>query len=361
MRSKLNKKFTYFNTNTNANIKKILYIFLIISIIIIAFNIYSISIFYNDSSGGVLYNKNSPLHIIENFDVEKYVDVCKNRKTQFYDLTKSKLSNAFDVSNNSDCEILCTKNNCDIFLLKDISNSAMKKCSLFNDNKGISDISLTLNCESKILPLNDYGAYNGYGFVNKYYFKDNNANFKYIDRYLAETEYIIDDLSYISYLNKKVNTLNLSNLNSKNLYDYLEAKKIIAYDNLLTIINDVNGRLFDNSKNILFTDLMNHSLSHNEIKSNVLLSGPRDVSFINLINDYTNTNNNTEILNNKQTTLLTNSESINIIYLILFIIMVLTIILLFLYNIDIISEFILFSYFIFIILLIVFINNIVKI
>jgi hypothetical protein len=373
MKSKLNNKFTYFNANTNANanVKKVLYILfiiiIIISIISIAFNIYSHSIFYNDVSGSdvsedVLYKKNSPFsNIIETFDVEKYVDICKNRKTHFYHLTSSKLSTAFDVSNNSDCELMCSRGNCEIFLLKDISNSTMKQCRLFNDIEGSYDISLTLNCESNILPTNDYGAYNGYGFVNKYYFQDNSINFQYIDRYLEETEYIIDDLSYISYLNKKANSLDLTNLNSKNLYDYLEDRKISAYNNILTVINDVNSRLFNNSKNILFTDLLNHSFTHSEISSNILLTAPRDVSFIKLINDSINTNNNTEILNNKQSTLLTNYQSINSIYLILFIIMVLTIILLILYNIDIISEFILFSYFIFIILLILFINNIVKI
>ena len=128
MKSKLNNKFTYFNANSNANanIKKVLYILFIISIIIVAFNIYSQSIFYSDVSGShvsedVLYNKNSPFsNIIETFDVERYVDVCKNRKTHFYDLTSSKLSSAFDVSNNSDCELSCSRANCEIFLLKDI-------------------------------------------------------------------------------------------------------------------------------------------------------------------------------------------------------------------------------------------------
>ena len=353
MKSKFNNKFTYFKAHaSNSNIKNSLNVFLII--IVIVLNIYLINVLYYDSS---VSNSNT---IKENFDTEKYVDICKNRKTNFYNINTSKLSTPRNVVSNSDCELLCTQGNCEIFLLTDISGST-KKCTLFNDISGSYDISLTLNCESNILPPNDYGVYNGYGFVNKYYFEDNKSGFQYIDRYLEETEYIIDDLSYINYLHSKTVNLDLTNINSSNLYDYLENEKIKAYNKILNIINDVNNRVFLSSKNILFTDLFNHSLSHNEISANILLTPKRDISFIDLINNSINTNNNSDILNNKQNTLLTSYNSINSIYLILFIIMVLTIVLLMLYNANIISELLLFSYFILIILLILFINNIVKI
>jgi hypothetical protein len=349
------------NATTNGNIKKLLYILFFTSIIVI--NIYLLSIANYNSLGLDSENKSIHNSIIENFDVEKYVDLCKNRKTNFYDLTPSKLTNALDVSSNSDCELACDDAKCDIFLLKDISNSTMKKCSLFKDpnTNPIYDISLTLNCESNILPPNDYGLYNGYGFVNKNYFEDKKSGFQYIDRYLEETELIIDDLSYISYLNKKANSLDLTNISSKNMYDYIEDQKISVYNTILNSINNVNSKLFNNSKNILFTDLFNHSLSHSEISNNVLIAKTRDLSFIELINNSGTINTNSELLKNRQNTLLTNSKSINSIYLILFIIMVLTLILLILYNTNIIGEFVLLSYFVFIIVLILFINNIVKI
>jgi hypothetical protein len=349
------------NATTNGNIKQLLYILFFVSIIVI--NIYLLSIANYNSLGLVSENKSIYNSIIENFDVEKYVDPCKNRKTNFYDITPSKLTNASDVSSNSDCELACDQANCDIFLLKDISNSTRKKCSLYKDTNtnAIYDVSLTLNCESNILPPNDYGVYNGYGFVNKNYFEDNKSGFQYIDRYLEETEFIIDDLSYISYLNKKANSLDLTNISSKNMYDYIENQKISVYNTILNSINDVNTKLFNNSKNILFTDLFNHSLSHSEIRDNVLIPKTRDLSFIELINNSGTINSNSELLKNRQNTLLTNSNSINSIYLILFIIMILTLILLILYNTNIIGEFVLLSYFVFIIVLILFINNIVKI
>ena len=352
------------NPTTNGNIKQLLYILFFISIIVI--NIYLISIANYNSLGLVSESEHNP--IIENFDVEKYIDICKNRKTNFYDLAPSKLTNASDVLNNSACELACDNAQCDIFLLQDISNSTRKKCSLYKDPNlnALYDISLTLNCESNILPPNDYGVYNGYGFVNKNYFEDKKSGFQYIDRYLEETELIIDDLSYIGYLNKKANSLDLTNINSKNvsdyiLYDYIQDQKIDVYNAILNSINDVNSRLFNNSKNILFTDLFNHSLSHSEISNNVLIPKTRDLSFIELINNSGTINANSELLKNRQNTLLTNSNSINSIYLILFIIMVLTLILLILYNTNIIGEFVLLSYFVFIIILILFINNIVKI
>ena len=352
------------NATTNGNIKQLLYILFFTSIIVII--IYLISIANYNSLG--LLNKSEVNSIIENFDIEKYVDLCKNRKTNFYDLTPSKLTNARDVSSNSDCELACDDAQCDIFLLQDISNSTRKKCSLYKDPNlnALYDISLTLNCESNILPPNDYGVYNGYGFVNKNYFEDKKSGFQYIDRYLEETELIIDDLSYIGYLNKKANSLDLTNINSKNvsdyiLYDYIQDQKIDVYNTILNSINNVNSRLFNNSKNILFTDLFNHSLSHSEISNNVLIAKTRDLSFIELINNSGTINANSELLKNRQNTLLTNSNSLNSIYLILFIIMVLTLILLILYNTNIIGEFVLLSYFVFIIILILFINNIVKI
>lgn len=345
------------NATTNGNIKQLLYILFFTSIIVI--NIYLISIANYNSLGLVSYSEHNS--IIENFDVEKYVDICKNRKTNFYDLTPSKLTNASDVLNNSACELACDNAQCDIFLLQDISNSTRKKCSLYKDLNALYDISLTVNCESTILPPNDYGVYNGYGFVNKNYFQDNKAGFKYIDRYLEETELIIDDLSYIGYLTKKANSLDLTNISNKNVYDYIEDQKIRAYNTILNSINDVNSSLFNSSKNILFTDLFNHTLSHNEISNNVLIAKTRDLSFIELINNSGTINANSELLKNRQSTLLTNSNSINSIYLILFIIMVLTLILLILYNTNIIGEFVLLSYFVFIIILILFINNIVKI
>ena len=352
------------NATTNGNIKQLLYILFFTSIIVII--IYLISIANYNSLG--LLNKSEVNSIVENFDIEKYVDLCKNRKTNFYDLTPSKLTNARDVSSNSDCELACDDAQCDIFLLQDISNSTRKKCSLYKDPNlnALYDISLTLNCESNILPPNDYGVYNGYGFVNKNYFEDKKSGFQYIDRYLEETEFIIDDLSYIGYLNKKANSLDLTNINSKNvsdyiLYDYIQGQKIDVYNTILNSINNVNSRLFNNSKNILFTDLFNHYLSHSEISNNVLIAKTRDLSFIELINNSGTINANSQLLKNRQSTLLTNSNSINSIYLILFIIMVLTLILLILYNTNIISEFVLLSYFVFIIILILFINNIVKI
>ena len=347
------------NATTNGNIKQLLYILFFTCIIVI--NIYLISIANYNSLGLVSYSESEHNSIIENFDVEKYVDICKNRKTNFYDLTPSKLTNASDVLNNSACELACDNAQCDIFLLQDISNSTRKKCSLYKDLNALYDISLTVNCESTILPPNDYGVYNGYGFVNKNYFQDNKAGFQYIDRYLEETELIIDDLSYIGYLTKKANSLDLTNISNKNVYDYIEDQKIRAYNTILNSINDVNSSLFNSSKNILFTDLFNHTLSHNEISNNVLIAKTRDLSFIELINNSGTINANSQLLKNRQSTLLTNSNSINSIYLILFIIMVLTLILLILYNTNIISEFVLLSYFVFIIILILFINNIVKI
>jgi hypothetical protein len=372
---KFNNKFPYFsanlsknanvnaNVNANANVntdtKNILSVFFII--IIIALNIVLINIFTYNSKvldyNSIIQSNN----IIENFDTEKYIDVCKNKKTQFYDINTSKLTNELEVSNNSECELLCDQAKCDIFLLKDISNSTSKKCGLFTDISGSYDTDLTLNCESNILPPNEHGVYNGYGFVNKFYFKDNNDAFNYIDRYLEETEYIIDDLSYISYLHKTASGLDLTNSNGRNYYDYLQELKLRAYNDLLNVINDVNNRIFYSSKNILFTDLFNKVLSQNESSGNILMAQKRDLSFVNLIGKSDIIDKNSEILENKQNTLFTNYKSINGIYLILFIIMVLTIPLLILYYANIISEFLIICYFIFVILLILFINNIVKI
>jgi hypothetical protein len=127
-------------------------------------------------------------------------------------------------------------------------------------------------------------------------------------------------------------------------------------------VTDINVRFISNysGPDIEYFETASEGLNFLYSYSGIPIKS-RDGYTINLINNSITTNNNSDILNNKQNTLFTNYNSINSIYLILFVIMILTIVLLILYNADIISELLLFSYFILIILLILFINNIVKI
>ena len=70
--------------NESTNSKSTTYISAAIIALILGFSIYIL--YFN--------NQNSEDYLVENFDVGKYVDVCKNRNTHFYNLLET-LSTAF--------------------------------------------------------------------------------------------------------------------------------------------------------------------------------------------------------------------------------------------------------------------------
>ena len=343
MKSNLSKLSKLSNLSNNKFIKIILVtLVIVLSIYLLYFNDKK---FITDPS-----NLNCEDPIVENFNVAKYVDICKNRKTNFYEF--SGMLEIFKDTPN--CELKCDKNECDAFIING------NDCNLYNGNlnkKGIdtNTVSVDVNCESNILPEDKAGKYNGYGYINKKYFKDNKSKFRYKDTYLDEATKIRVDLVN---LKKDRDALKRLPTNTESdITKYNIERGVI--DNKYTAILDkfnTNKNLFDNEQNILFTDMLGYSDDH------VLIPEERTMDFINDINDKDKTTKDSYNLDSKLGSIEKNYNSMYIQYILLAFIMVITIILLILYKFSnyVINEKILMLYIIFITFTLLFLNHYIK-
>ena len=310
-------------------------------------------------------NHNSEDYLVENFDVGKYVDVCKNRNTHFYSLGSLALEKP-SATNIDACEKLCDISNCHAFTFKD------NKCYTYNgildpttniDTRNATTNPIKINCNTKILAADKYnaGPYNGIGFMNKTYFENNKANLQYLDPYLEETTTILGNLYSIE--NKRNQIRNLNPLSSS--YDASYNALLLATINedkaLFRKFDTLNQDLFDipvdSSRNVLYTDMYNNS----DISNTILAPRPRDDAFL---EDITKKNNMVKKSDTLDGTMEARSEKFavnNIHYLILALIMIVTIIMLILYKSStFINEQILIVYIISVTFLVLFITHQLK-
>ena len=290
----------------------------------------------------------------ENFDVHKYVDICKTRKTRFYDFTSNKAPlsvHTIDASNN--CENLCdTTRDCQFFTMKESDQGLgnTKTCYLYSsplnsNNIDTNIMNINVNCNSTILPPNSSNDYNGFGYVNKLYFEHNKNKFNYKDAYLDKANELITTL--------KDNRLNLNRLATQH-GDHSElTANSEYYTNVIGSWISTFGELigFDTNKLTTLnnsTDLFNENILDDE--KNKALKKLAAIS------------KDTPELDNKLSDVKSGGYANNLFYIILSFIMIITIILLILYkfNTDIISDRFMIFYFIIIVILFMFIQYMLK-
>ena len=123
--------------------------------------------------------------IYEGFGMN-YKNMCKGKKTHFYDVTGTNLNKTvFTIDDTTPtCSNRCDTSNCDVFTVKD------NVCSLYNDLSN-SDFSVKINCDE--LPANQFVTYEGEGFVRPSYLKDNEPQFVYKDYLLEQANSIKAD------------------------------------------------------------------------------------------------------------------------------------------------------------------------
>lgn len=226
-------KYSMKKYNSN-NIKNI------ILIALICLSIYFLYFYDSDLNIESHIKRKDNYENIENFDT-KYKNLCKDRPTHFYNIDQSKMGvNMGEVgfvykptSDTSDCNYQCDICNCNIYM-KDKSGN----CYIYNASNSDNDtnMDISVNCNSKILPPELNMVYNGQGYVNTDYFKNNSENFKYIDAYLKQANLLKDKYNEIgkqigylkaknaSYANIDTNITNIMfSINSfgKKLADYL--------------------------------------------------------------------------------------------------------------------------------------------
>lgn len=290
---------------------------------------------------------------IENFDVSRYVDVCKNRRTQFYDykmgttLSTLPLYN-IDISNN--CEKKCNDTpNCQFFAMKENAAGVVedKKCYLYikaldSSYNDTSLMNMKVNCNSTLIP-NSTTSYSGFGYINKKYFENNKEKFSYKDAYLDKANELIPTL--------KDNRTNLDALATSTpaTHQQLTTNAQTYITTMGTWISSFGALIgFDTTKLTTIndeTDMFNDSILDDQKN--------KDLKHLALISK------ETPELDNKLVDVKSSGYVNKLFYTILAFIMIITIILLILYKLNanaIISDRFMIIYFIVIVILFMFIR-----
>ena len=338
--------------NASTNSKSTTYISAAIITLILGFSIYIL--YFN--------NQNSEDYLVENFDVSKYVDVCKNRNTHFYNLNPIQRS----ATNINDCEKLCDISNCHAFTFKDnicYNYKGTLNPTTYIDTRNATTNPIKINCNTKILAADKYnaGPYNGIGFMNKTYFENNKRDISYIDPYLEETTNILGDLYSIENKRNQIRNLDPLSYNYDLSYHALSLATINEDKALFRKFDTLNRDIFDipvdSSRNVLYTDMYNNS----DISNTILAPRPRNAAFIEDITKKNNMVKKTDTLDGTIEARSNNFAVNNIHYLILTLIMIVTIIMLVLYkSSNFINEQILIVYIISVTFLVLFITHQLK-
>jgi hypothetical protein len=373
-KNKFTNNFNLISTmkNVNNNFKNSKYINPAIIILIITFSIYLLyfndKIYVQDTITNSLNENNNTGnnddtcensdqdYLVENFDVEKYVDVCKNRNTRIYNLGNTGVTSTTITPSTpkaiDQCEKICSDSSCQVFTLSG------NVCYTYKKTPPRSSDPIKISCDSKIFAPSDYNSrtYNGIGYINNSYFKNNKTDFSYIDPFLIESKNVLGQLYSIA--NKRNTLMNYSLIDFSNNY-YRDSLEILTGEvDLFNKFDTLNTKLFDISRNKLYTDKFNFS---DAIANSILAPVERDISFQTYINDKYNMVKKSDNLDGLLAVKSENFIVNNYRYLILTFIMVITIIMLVLYkSSNFINEKILIAYIIIVTFIVLFITHQLK-
>jgi hypothetical protein len=335
-----------------ADLKSNKYTNVIIISLIVVFSIYLLyfndKIHLQDTIVNSLNEKED--RTVENFDVGTYVDVCKNRNTHFYNLNP----NPGEATNLDECERNCTDASCHVFTFK--NNSCYTYKGIL-DGSGIDTSRranpIKISCNSTKFPGSSYGNnYNGVGYINKSYFNNNKTILDYIDPYLEESTQVLGALYSID------NSRNLLKTAASSNAERLRGQIKTGYEQLFTKFSDLNSTIFDNTKNVLYTDMFQDTPA---INTSILAPARRDLSYISYLDKKSNTSNKSNNLDGLIDGNAPKSISSNLRYLILALIMIITVIVLILYKSSkLINEKVLIIYIIIITVMVLFITHYLK-
>lgn len=354
--------------NLSNNFKNNKYINTYINVIIIAFIVvFSIYLLYFNNNNIHIQdaimnsldenndeNNDNEDSLVENFNVSKYVDICKKRNTNYYNLNPVLAS----ARNITDCEKMCDANNCHAFTFQSNNNNCYTYTAQNFDSSNVDTRTtpIKINCNSKVFD-SSYGLYNGIGYMNKVYYQNNKHNLDYLDPYLEESINVLGNLYSIENKRLQLGRLNPTSPAYSVSYDLIRTPMINEEKLLFKKFTTINRDIFDASRNILFTDIFNSSDTDNSILTPI----PRDISYIIDLDNKDNISKKFDNLGGMLDVLSENGLSYNLRYLILAFIMVITIIILILYkSSNYINEKILVVYIIIITLLVLFITHHLK-
>ena len=369
----LSTRIKNITNNISHNFKNNKYINVVIIALIILFSIYLL--YFNDkilvqdaitnslnettnTNTNETTNTNDSDYLVENFDVATYVDVCKNRNTRIYNLgtTNTKVFGGKDFNINT-CEDECNTTNCHIFALDNNNKCTTYTGRLDDQLKDIRSTSLgpiKINCDSKVLTNN--GTYNGIGYINKKYLKNNKTDISYIDTYLEGSVDVLGKLYSLESKRKQLAELDPTSTNFISQYKAIRDPMTEVNSALFSKFQTLNDDIIDNNRNILYTS---DTSVYPNITNNVLVpKKPASATYLNDKDKITKKSNNLGgILDGISEKFIVN----NLRYLILTIIMIITIIILILYKAsNVISEKVLIIYITIITMLVLYITYYLK-
>lgn len=356
--------------NVSNNFKNSKYINPVIITLILGFSIYLLyfndkiyvqdsitsSLNENNNTGNNDDNSNQD-YLVENFDVSKYVDVCKNRNTRIYNLGTTGIGTTgittHQNKNIHECEKICSDNSCQVFTLSG------NVCYTYKGTGARTTNPIKISCDSYIFsPNNSYntGSYNGVGYINNSYFKNNNTDLSYIDPFLIESTDVLGQLYNIE--NKRNTLMNYSPVEFSNNFLRVSTEIHNAERALYQKFDTLNSSIFDISRNKLYTDMFNTTPA---MSNTILAPIRRTNAFLKDVDDKYNMVKNSDNLDGLLAAKSENFIVNNYRYLILTFIMVITIILLILYkSSNFINEKILIAYIIIVTFLVLFITQQLK-
>jgi hypothetical protein len=221
------------------------------------------------------------------------------------------------------CEKICSDSSCQVFTLSG------NVCYTYKRTPPRSSDPIKISCDSKIFSPSDYnsGSYNGIGYINYSYFKNNKTDFSYIDPFLIESKNVLRQLYTID--NSRNILMNYSLIDFSNNYNRASSEILTGEANLFTKFDTLNTNLFDISRNKLYTDKFNFS---DAMANSILAPVERDIPFMKDVDDKYNMVKKSDNLDGLLAVKSENFIVNNYRYLILTFIMVITIIMLVLYK-----------------------------
>jgi hypothetical protein len=285
-----------------------------------------------------------------------FVNICHPKKSNFYNINPNALeevSRESGITANS-CKYKCEVGDCDLYLMNnDICKLYKKKTDADSDASF-----LEVNCNTKVLPSPDPSnpdaptyTFMGEGKIEKKFYKEHKKNFKHIN-------YLLDTANDIKSDYMKINT---------EIAHLKDEPEFIERTTLRNLYDGVNGKLeriadyLDLNRNKLYSDFVKNKYSTHE--EDTINLGGTDMSKMGMLREFKKQSDDTLNIEGRTINDTLVHERKYFVYTILCILMILSMIILIIFKMapDLISDNIVVSYFIGVLLLLFFIHYYLKV